>query len=181
MAGGAQGCIGLLKLGVDPLGFLAGLEGVFRQAQGGLAGGRNFLVGGLQVGDALPQFGIQPSLGVRGPLALGDVREEGVIVCRFALGIPRQVSEQFDGHARAVLPQVFLLIPDRLAGRVQFLQFLPLGLPPLGRREGVGPIHGPQFLGGVAGQLLESPVDQADTTIRIAHGECLRRVLDDAG
>ncbi len=114
-------------------------------------------------------------------LALGDVSEKGVVVFWFALGIPRQVNQQFDGHAPAIFPEVFLLIPDRLAGAVEFLQLLPLDLPPFGWGERRGPVEGAEFRAAVAGQLLEGPVDEPETAIRIPDAESLGGVLEDAG
>ena len=88
------------------------------------------------------------------------------------------MDEQFDGHARTVFPQVFLLIPDWLAGCAQFLQFPPLYFLPFRRGERLGPVEGAEFLGAVAGQLLEGRVDQPEMAIQIPHAEGLRRMLD---
>ena len=54
--------------------------------------------------------------GLLGPLALGDVGDEGIVVERLAVRILHQVDQQLDGHARAVLADILFLITDRPAG-----------------------------------------------------------------
>ena len=91
------------------------------------------------------------------------------------------MDQQLDGNTRAILADAFLLVADGLAGPLEFLEFLLFHLAPFRRRERSVPVDCAQFRGGIAGELFERVVEQAQAAIQVPHCKGLRGVFEKLG
>ena len=65
--------------------------------------------------------------------------------------ISHHMDQELNGHTGAVLPDIFLFVPNRFAGTMKLFELLTLEHLPFRWREGLGPIDRHQFIVSVTG------------------------------
>ena len=114
-----------------------------------------------------------------GPLAFGDIGDEGIVKIGFAIPVPHHVSEKLDRHAGAVLAEIFLLIAYRLVRMIQFRQPGTFTVEPFRGGKLSSPVHGFQLLAAVAHEIEEGGIAGTQTPIGIRDGKGLTRTFEE--